>query len=92
MKKVCLQANLLLCLETAKPGFQFEHHFEVIGKRLTDTKTVSARRIDVHSNRNAVRIKLLVIVEAIDGRNGFVVVGQCQKTAWGLFVDMFQAR
>ena len=89
MKKVCSQANLLLYLETAKPGFQFQHHFEVVRERLTDAKTVSARRIDVHSRRNANRLKLLVIAEAIDRRNGFVVIGQSQKTAWSMFVDMF---
>ena len=88
MKKVCLQANLLLYLETAEPGFQFEHHFEVVGERLADAKTVSARRIDVHGGRNAVRIELLIVVEAVDGRNGFVVVGQSQETAWGLFGNM----
>ena len=50
---------------------------------------MSARRIDVHSNRNAVRIELLVVAEAVDRRNGFVVVGQSQKTARSMFVDVF---
>ena len=28
----CLGSYFLIALETAKPGFQFEHHFEVVGK------------------------------------------------------------
>ena len=44
----CLGSYFLIALETAKPGFQFEHHFEMVGKRLTDAEAVSSCGIDMH--------------------------------------------
>ena len=77
-----------MALETAEPGFQFEHHFEVVGKRLANAKAVSSRGVDVHRGGNTMSIELLVVVQAVSGRHSTVVVSQREETARAILRDV----
>ena len=39
---ITIRCTICFMLEAAQPGFQFEHHLKMVGKRLADAKAVAS--------------------------------------------------
>ena len=60
----------------------------MIGKRLADAEAVTARGIDIHGGRYLVGIQFLVVVQAVGGWHGTVVVSQGEEGTRGVLGDV----
>ena len=60
----------------------------MVGKRLADAKAVATGRIDMQRGWYLVGIQLLIIVQAVDGRHGTVVMSQGNEGAWRMVTDV----
>ena len=74
--------------EASEPGFQFEHHLEVVGEGLADAEAVASCRVDVECGGDIVGVQLFVVVDAVDGWHGAVVMGEHDEGSRCVLADV----